>query len=433
MEIGSVQAPSKAKEATQARDAFHFVYPALETMRTLENIERLAKANGRTVVNRISHRSTLAGPRDRVVTAPNNDTLYSTAWLDVSAGPVMLTVPPLPGRYHSVALLDLFTDNQAVLGTRANGSGGGRYWLAGPRWRGRPPPGATLVRLPVDEAWVIVRVLVDGPTDLKAAIAAQQGFTLAASVPTTARLPRAAMPAAGDAAAFLDRANELLARGPLPPVITRRARQIAGAGILPGTTGAFAALSPAMQDAWQQGYKTYERDMREGLAQVGVTRQAWVYPAPGLGRFGTDWLYRSRIALAGLGALPIEEATYLTAVVDAAGAPLDGRSSYRLRVPADIPVDGFWSITMYQREDDGRTFLVANPIERYSIGNRTPGLVRNGDGRVDIVMSASAPVAGTANWLPAPAGPFRVSFRAYLPRAPFIQGRFMLPPIERAP
>lgn len=421
------------REEALARDVFLLAYPATETMRTLESLERRAQANGRSVLNTFLHRSSLAGPMERQVTAPNNDTLYSTAWLDVSKGPVMLIIPPLPGRYHSVALLDLFTDNQAVLGTRVNGSHGGRYWLAGPNWRGTVPAGSTLVRLQVDEAWIIARVLVDGPADLAAATVAQRKFSLEPSVPTTARLLEAPSPLPADAAAFLDRVNAILARGPLPPVIARRAKDLQRAGINPGAPGAFARLSPALQQAWRAGIAVFEPSLRGGLTSVGETRQGWVYPAQGLGRFGTDWLYRSRIALAGLGALPIEEATYLTAVADAAGADLEGEFTYRLRVPADVPVDAFWSLTMYQREDDGRTFLVDNPIDRYSIGNRTQGVTRNGDGSIDVVMSRTPPADGTANWLPTPTGPFRVSFRAYLPRAPFIEGQFSLPAIERLP
>lgn len=418
-----------AAQPPKVRDAYLFGYPVTETIRTMAALEAQAQRAGRTTVNRLAHRPALAGPNDRAVTAPNNDTLYSSGWLDVSAGPVLLTVPALPDRYHSVAILDMFTDNQAVIGTRANGSTEGRYYLAGPNWRGRTPAGVTLVRLPVNEAWMIARVLVDGPADLAAARAAQAGFTLTATTPVTARPLTSALPRPGDPASFLDRVNEVLGRGPLPPAMTRQMRRLTSAGIRPGERGAFARLPAATQSAWRAQMPELEASLRGGLADVGDTRQGWIYPAPGLGRFGDDGLYRSRIALAGLGALPIEEATYLTAVADAAGRPLDGRRSYRLHVPANVPVDGFWSVTMYAREPDGRTYLAANPIERYSIGNRTPGLLRNADGSIDLLLGSVQPGSGTANWLPAPAGEFRVSFRAYLPKPPFVNGRFALPAI----
>jgi hypothetical protein len=280
---------------------------------------------------------------------------------------------------------------------------------------------------------MIVRVLVDGPADLPAAIAAQQQFSLTATAPVVARLPTTAPNAAGNPEGFLDRVNETLGRGPLPPAMAKQARTLAAAGIRPGERGAFSRLPRSVQAVWRAQLPQLEASLRGGLADVGVKRAGWVYPAPGLGRFGNNGLYRSRIALAGLGALPIEEATYLTAVSDAAGQPLDGAHSYRLHVPADVPVDGFWSVTMYAREADGRTYLVANPIDRYSIGNRTPGLKRNGDGSIDLILGSAAPAAGTSNWLPTPAGSFRVSFRAYLPRAPFVRGTFVMPAIERVP
>lgn len=422
-----------ASSTSLVRDAYHFGFPVTESIRTIAALEERAQRANRTTVNRLTHRPTLTGPTDRGITAPNNDTLYSFSWLDLSAGPVILTIPALPGRYHSVALLDLFTDNQEVLGTRANGSAGGRYYLVGPRWKGRVPATMTLVRLPVEEAWMIVRVLVDGPADLSAAATAQEKFTLTATTAVAARPLQSKLPERGDASAFLDRLNETLGRGPLPAAMSRQARRLHSAGIRPGELGAFARLPATTRAIWQSRLPALEAELQAGLAGIGVTRQGWLYPAPGLGRFGDNWLYRSRIALAGLAALPIEEATYVTAFTDAAGQLLDGSRSFRLHVPANVPVDGFWSVTMYAREADGRTYLVANSIDRYSIGNRTPGLTRNDDGSIDLVLSHARPAVGTANWLPTPRGIFRVSFRAYLPRAAFVDGTFALPPIRAVP
>jgi hypothetical protein len=97
-----------------------------------------------------------------------------------------------------------------------------------------------------------------------------------------------------------------------------------------------------------------------------------------------------------------------------------GRKRYLLRVPPEgIPTDSFWSFSMYEPTADSQRFFVENPIRRYSIGNRTRGLVRNADGSLDIALQHEAPDNDRlrANWLPAPAGPFQISLRAYLPRA----------------
>lgn len=429
--VSSTGLAQTGTDAELARDAHRFAFPVAEMMRVRANLEALAAARGRSIVNRIAHRPTLTKPADRTVTAPNNDTLYSSGWLDLAAGPVLLTIPPLPDRYHSVALLDLFTDNQAVLGTRVNGGGGGTYLIAGPGWKGRAPDAARLVRMPVNDLWVIVRVLVDGPADLAFAVAAQAGFTVEPLAKTPLRAVRAPASDTNDPRAFLAIVNEALGRGPLPPEQARRAPRFARAGIRPGNSNAWNRLSAAMRTAWQANMTRFNAEIKGGLENVGTRVRGWVYPKAGMGRFGSDDMYRTRVALAGLGALPVEEAIYVTTDMDGAGRPLDGRSNYRLRLPAKIPVAGFWSISMYKPEADGRMFFIDNALDRYAIGNRTPGLSRTADGGVDLLVGAARPASGAANWLPAPAGPFRLTFRAYLPEEPFRRGTFRLPPVER--
>jgi hypothetical protein len=112
---------------------------------------------------------------------------------------------------------------------------------------------------------------------------------------------------------------------------------------------------------------------------------------------------------------------------DADGDQLDGHHRYVLRLDQDPPVDAFWSITMYDPPD---FYLVANPIDRYSIGDRTPGLRRDRDGSLTIVIQHEQP-ADTSNGLPAPAAPFRPLMRLYQPRAAVLDGTYRIPPITR--
>jgi hypothetical protein len=97
-----------------------------------------------------------------------------------------------------------------------------------------------------------------------------------------------------------------------------------------------------------------------------------------------------------------------------------------------VPARAFWSISLYERLPDGRLFYVENPINRYAVGNRTPGLLPDADGGLTLTLSPTDPGAD-ANWLPTPAkGPITVIFRAYLPDAPILTAQWRLPPIERA-
>jgi len=83
---------------------------------------------------------------------------------------------------------------------------------------------------------------------------------------------------------------------------------------------------------------------------------------------------------------------------------------------------------------DGRLFFADNPIRRYSIGDRTPGLRRNADGSLDLyIQQALPPAADRSNWLPAPAGPLSLILRAYLPRPALIDESYAPPVLERQP
>lgn len=110
------------------------------------------------------------------------------------------------------------------------------------------------------------------------------------------------------------------------------------------------------------------------------------------------------------------------------GARLHGSHRYIMRfAPVQLPpVKAFWSITMYRASD---YFLVANPIERYAVGDRTSGLVKDADGGLTLTMQNAPPLDSTAraNWLPAPEDEFFLCLRAYLPNAELLDGSYRLP------
>lgn len=417
-------------EITELRRAFHFAFPVYEMMRTRGEIFARAGAAGIDATNRLFPRLQLADASTREVTAPNNDTLYASAWLDLAGGPVLLDVPELPGRYHSAALMNLFTDNVAIVGTRT-GAQGGKVLIAGPAWRGPTPEGAQLVRCNTNDCWLLIRVLVDGPADQPAAAEALGKFALTVPEGTSPPVPIKARAAAlPDAATFLAVVNEALGRGPLPDSFAARAGTLAGQGIVPGGDG-WTTLTAEQQALWRRSLPGLRAELKAGLATLGAEIDGWSYPGPGMGDFGDDDRGRAIVALGVLAALPRMEAIYLSARADKAGTPLTGKSAYTVRVPARLPVGGFWSVTMYQVESDGRLFLVDNPGRRFSVGNRTDGIRANRDGSLDIFVQPGKPSGERAvNWLPSPPGPFRLIFRAYLPQAEFLDGSFRLPPVE---
>ncbi len=415
----------------ELRAAYDFALPVYEMMRTRYLQVSKVEALGAPGVNHLYARTTLADAATRDVTTPNNDTLYSSAWLDLAGGPVILTVPAIPGRYNSAALMDLFTDNVAIVGTRSGGKGG-RYLIAGPGWNGTPPPQTTVLRSPTNDAWLLVRVLVNGPDDLPTATGLIRGFSLEVPADHVAPVPVTAVPVSEPKALpFLAVVNEALGRNPVP----ERARAFADLGLRPLTPANAAdapTLPPALVERWNAALPKLRAEVKGGLAETGTTVDGWTYPGDGIGRYGdSDDAARARVALGGLGALPRTEAIYLTATADKTGAPLAGTHAYTVHLPAHLPVGAFWSLTMYQLDAAGRMFFIDTPSKRFAVNDRTPDLRAERDGSYDIFVQPAAPSGErVVNWLPSPKGRFVLIFRAYLPGPAFLDGSFRLPPVE---
>ena len=409
------------EEAAQLRSAFNFAFPIYEIMRTRS--DQLSRARGfglPNAVNFLLPKLTLASAADRDVTTPNNDTLYGSVWLDLSAGPVIVEMPALPGRYNSATLMSLTTDSVSIVGTRT-GSLGGRYAYVPPGYTGIVPAGAEVVRSPTTDAWLLIRVLVNGPEDVEAASKEIGGYKL--SAPEGERAPLAEAPPRPDAKTFLAVVNEVLARSAANTDLAGKAAAFAGLGI--GAPPSDEALA-----LWAQYLPALNGELKGGLAAAGKIVQGWSYPGIGIGDYGDDDLLRARVALGGLAALPRIEAMYLTARSDQNDAALDGSKAYTVNLPARMPIGAFWSLTMYSQEADGRLFFVPNELDRYAVGDRSPQLRSNRDGSYEIFVQAEKPTGERAvNWLPAPKGKFVLVFRGYLPRAPFLDGSFRLPPV----
>lgn len=408
--------------------AFCYAFPLYEFARTeQERTGALDGSPGR--LNTVAHRAQLMDHTSRQVTAPNNDTIYSSAFLDLAGGPVEIVAPSSADRYFSVAFMDAFTDNFAYIGTRATKGKGGRYWVVGPQWQGKAPEGVNMIRSSTNDVWMLMRVLVDGPQDMQAAQAFQQQLSVAPAAGTTSPRPFKVKAAdVNDPVVFLGLANEMLARSPGGKGQTARASSFAEFGVGPGITPSTDQL-----DAWRAYLPDGFAMLRETFRFRDLLVDGWSYQPPGVGDFGSNDKLRAAIALGGLAALGQEEAMYFHANFDASGSPLSGESSYRWRVPAGgVPVDAFWSLTMYRTMPDGRYFLVENPINRFSIGDRTSGLVTEPDGSFEILIQKNRPDGPlAANWLPAPEGPMRLALRAYLPKRPLTSRTWRVPALRK--
>jgi hypothetical protein len=415
------RAPETAPDPkTAARDAFLYALPMIEMAtaraRMLKGVAETGAVAGR--LNAFAHARKLVTPAGRTITTPNVDTLYSSVWMDLTKGPLKLTVPACGERYWSIAFMDMNTNNNAVLGTRTVGGAGGDFTIVGP---GQPGSGPNVVRMATPHGWALLRLLIDGEADMAAAHALQDKFLMTG--PGGMTYPAYAM-REDSADKYFASARSLLASDPPPATDTRMLRRLSA---LLGP-GAPSALAPEFVAGVEQARQ---------IAKFAVGRQqfvnGWTYPRPNLGDYGQDYLYRGIVALVGLGALPPQEAMYMKAAGDDGTGLMTGDGLYRLTLPGKIPTDAFWSLTMYEATPDGQYFLTENELNRFAIGDRTPGLKWNADGSLDIWVGRANPGADKAsNWLPAPkAGPFSVTLRAYLPRAELLDGRYRLPPISK--
>lgn len=400
--------------------AFAFAYPLYEIARTGQT--RAAQ----TGLNRIGHRAVLTDHTMRQITAPNNDTVYSSAQLELSGGPIEVIAPTDTQRYFNITFMDAFTDNFAGLGTRLTQGRGGTFWIAGPQWTGAAPAGVTVFRSTTNDVWMLGRIVVDGQEDLAAAKALQQQISIRALGPTPAKPFAMKCTSVEDPENFLAVINEMIARSPGGGGHLAQAGRYAALGI--GTTP-----TPDLIAAWRAYLPKGMALLRETFEFKSLIKDGWSYQASGVGEAAATDLVRSAIALGGLAALPEAEAMYFHALYDASGEHLTGERKYIFRAPAGgIPVDAFWSLTMYKPEPDGRYFFAQNPINRFSIGDRTRGLMKNADGSIDILIQHDQPTGEkAANWLPAPSGPIRLALRAYLPRAELLQRKWRVPALQR--
>ena len=140
---------------------------------------------------------------------------------------------------------------------------------------------------------------------------------------------------------------------------------------------------------------------------------------------------RAAAAIGGLWGNHPYEAAYIMTYLDDRGEQLNGAHTYTLRLHPTPPVNAFWSLTMYSVPD---FYLVDNPINRYSIGDRTPGVVLDDDGALTITISHEPPSGDKelANWLPSPAGDFRPVMRMYEPDDSILDQTYEFPGIARS-
>ncbi len=450
---GAQEELSPTEAADIAEEAYIYAFPMMENYRTMytQAVDRTAPGYV-APFNELVSKTELLGPEFKEIVRPNNDTLYSFAWLDVRAQPIVITIPEVKDRYYSVQLVDMFTHNFAYLGTRATRGEAGSYVVAGPRWEGSKPGDAKGVfRSESNFVYCIIRTELDGPDDVAAVVELQKQYRL---TPMNVFLGRSRVPVAtgitfprydaskAKSASFIDLLNFLLTQVVIPPEEEELMARFAGIGIRPGALSASRGLSAGLRNAIDEGagraMVALERAAAKPSELQGITLRAdhgW----EGIdGLFGpgeamrSKYLVRAFAAMMGLYGNDAIEAYYPVGNSDAGGDPLDGsKHDYVMRFEKDeMPqVEAFWSMTMYSLPDQ---LMVANPIHRYSIGDRSK-LEYGEDGSLTIYVQRASPGREKeSNWLPAPNRRFSLQFRMYLPKPEALHPLYLPPPVRVA-
>jgi hypothetical protein len=444
--MGERNASDKRAVEAIAVEAYLYLYPLVmmdATRRQMTNSEG-GERPGFGPMNSFSHMRAVPPVEFKAVPWPNSDTLYSLAWLDLTAEPLILSAPDTDGRYYLLPVQDMWTDVFAVPGKRTTGTSATHFAIAPAAWRGELPDGVRRIDAPTPVAWVMGRIQTDGPEDYPAVNQVQDGLAVTPLSRWGLQPERTAMAVDPSidmttppveqvnrmsAADYFVYASELMKVNPPHLTDWSMLARIQRIGLEPRKTFEFDALDPAIREAIDQAPAVAQQAMREKIPRLAPQVNGWQMPIETMGVYGNYYLKRAALAMIGLGSNPPEDAIYPLTFVDGDGQPLNGASDYVLRFESDElpPVDAFWSLTLY----DTHGFQVANTLDRRALGDRDP-LRYETDGALELLIQNQSPGSEReANWLPAPREPLALFLRLYQPKAEVLDGRWGPPAVRR--
>jgi hypothetical protein len=427
-------------------DAYLYFYPLVTmdiTRRVATNVEA-GKVPGFGPANAFQNFAAYPTADMKAVVRPNFDTLYSSAFLDLTTEPMIVTAPDTGGRYYLLPMLDMWSDVFASPGWRTTGTQAGNFLVTPPGWSGAVPSGVTRISAPTPFVWIIGRTKTDGPQDYEAVHKIQAGYRVTPlsewgkpAKPVEAKIdptidmktPPKVQVDTMPAGKFFAYAAELLKVS--PPHITDQpiVAQLKKIGIEPGKSFDIGRLDPIVQRALETAPQDGRKLMAWKVPTLARVANGWSMNTDTMGVYGNYYLKRAIVAQLGLGANLPEDAIYPLNLGDESGKPLDGANKYTINFAKDAtpPVNAFWSITLYDQEG----FQVGNALNRFAVSSWMP-FKYNGDGSLDLYFQNESPGKDLeANWLPAPKGAFNLTMRLYSPKSEALTGKWNPPPIVK--
>ena len=427
-----------------AEEAYIYLYPLVYldlTRRVLTNCERWDGKGPSAPMNAFGHFREYPPLEFTGVVRPNFDTLYSIGWLDLTDGPIILSVPDTDGRYYVAPTLSMWTDIIGAPGWRTLGTGAVDLAYVPQCWTGTLPEG--VMRVDVTTAYCVFKgqFFAAGPQDYEDVHAIQDALkitpltqwgkdwtapagTVDQSVDMTT--PPLKQVEAMPAKEFFEYAAELMKLHPPNAVDCSQVWRMRRVGIVAGESFDFDALDSQTQASLKHGRNSGYAKIVDQTENLGTEIDGWMSVLGPVGTFGVQYLERAAFDLYGLFGNQPADAIY-PGTVGMIG-PTD--DTYRLHFDKGEtpPGQAFWSLTLY--DTDG--FAYPNPLNRANLSNWMD-LAFNADGSLDLYVGPESPGRDKeANWLPAPADkPWALTLRMYAPTADAVQGRWTTPALQK--
>ncbi|MGO9139679.1 MAG: DUF1254 domain-containing protein [Syntrophales bacterium] len=428
-------------------EAYQYFYPLISmdmTRRLAANLPAGVIPGGGPM-NAFHHMRAFPSADFRAVVRPNFDTLYSSAWLDLTKEPMIISAPDTNGRYYLLPMLDMWSDVFASPGKRTSGTKAASFAVVPKGWKGKLPNGIARIESPTSFVWIIGRTQTNGPKDYEAVHKVQDGYKVTplsqwgkktkpaksvADPNVDMKTPPLVQVNSMPAAKYFSYAADLMKLN--PPHITdwSQIARLKRIGIEPGKSFDLDKASPEVKAALERAVVDGLKLMKEKLTTVARVVNGWQMNTDTMGVYGNYYLKRAVIAMAVLGANQPEDSIYPLCITDADGKPLNGTNKYVVHFAKGElpPSEAFWSITMY----DAEGFQVANKLNRFAIGDRD-NLKYNNDDSLDIYIQNESPGAEKeSNWLPSPSqGMLGLTMRLYAPKVPALNGSWNPPAVKR--
>jgi len=453
-EAAAADAAKEAEAFALGVEAYVYAYPLVTMEMTRRVMTNVAAPEGtRAPMGQFVRLREYPTAKFRDVTAPNADTLYTTAWFDVSKEPWIVRVPDMKDRYFLLPMLDGWTNVFQDPGKRVNGTKAQTFAITGPGWTGELPEGVTGYASPTGLVWLLGRIYSTGtPADYAEVHALQDAITAvplsswgkpytpepgpvdaALDMKTAVREQVDAL----DAAAYFALFAELLKTNPPAAADAPMVEKLAKIGLVPGQDFDASKLEPAIAKGLAKAPKPAQEQIMAWLKEGVVAgdfklENGWAFTTKA-GVYGTHYLQRALVTAIGLGANRPQDAIYPTSTGPDLVKKYSGEKKYVMRFAKGElpPVDGFWSLTMYDED----YFFVDNPLNRYTLSARN-ALAANADGSVDLYIQADSPGKDKeSNWLPAPKGEFVLMMRLYWPKETppsLLDGSWKIPEVKEA-